>query len=93
MKYSNNNVYQNNKLYKMDKMWVHQPWYDANSVFKLIKITDIRLANFGVDCIWENIETRVHVNHWDRTMCELNKEEMREFNLNILLQNKFHKIN
>lgn len=73
------------QLYRMHERWIHQPWYDPNSVFKLIKINEFRIHNFGVDCIWENVITGFRLNHWDNTMRELTKEELREFNLSNLL--------
>lgn len=75
-----------NSLYKMNERWIHQPWYDPTAVFKLIGITKNRLPQFGVDCIWENIETGFHINHWDNTMRELTKEELREFKLKMIIQ-------
>jgi hypothetical protein len=76
-----------NSLYKINEKWIHQPWYDSNSVFKLVEITKNRIRQFGVDCIWENVETGFRVNHWDNTMRELTKEESREFKLNLIVQN------
>ena len=36
-----------NKLYRMDEKWIRQPWYDPNSVFRLVKITENRMHNIG----------------------------------------------
>jgi len=74
-----------NKLYRMHEKWIHQSWYDSNSVFQLVKITENRMQHFGVDCMWKNVETGLILNQWDRTMRELTKEECREFNLSIVL--------
>jgi len=73
------------KLYKMHEKWIYQSWYDPTAVFKLVKITENRMGQFGVDCIWENVETGFHTNQWDNTMRELTKEELRDFQLNKIL--------
>jgi hypothetical protein len=46
----------------MDEKWIHQPWYDPNSVFRLVKITENKMYNFGVDCIWKNVQTGFNLN-------------------------------
>jgi len=79
-----------NKLYRMDEKWVRQPWYDPNSVFKLVKITENRMPNiggwFGVDCIWKNVQTGFNLNHWDTTMRQLTTQELREFKIKLIIQ-------
>ena len=82
-------------LYRMDEKWIHQPWYDPNSVFRLVKITENRMPNiggwFGVeiscsDCIWKNVQTGFNLNHWDTTMRQLTTQELREFKIRLIIQ-------
>ena len=75
-----------NKLYRMNEKWIRQPWYDPNSVFKLVKITENRMHNFGVDCIWKNVQTGFNLNHWDTTMRQLTTQELREFKIKLIIQ-------
>lgn len=74
------------KLYRMHERWIHQPWYDPKSVFRLVKVTENKMYNFGVDCIWENIITGYKSNHWDNTMRQLTTQELREFKLSLIIQ-------
>ena len=74
------------KLYRMDERWIHQPWFDQNSVFKLVKITENRIRQFGVDCIWENIITGYKSNYCDNIMRQLTNQELREFKLTLIIQ-------
>ncbi len=77
----------NNKLYRMDEKWIYQPWYNPNSIFRLKKITHFRMDHFGVDCVWEDITNNNSIiNNWDNTMRPLNKEEIREFNINQIIK-------
>lgn len=73
-------------LYRMDEKWIYQPWYNPNSIFRLKKMTHFRMEQFGVDCIWEDITNNSLINHWDNTMRPLNKEEVREFNINKIIK-------
>jgi|LakMenEpi03Aug12_release.lakeMendotaPanAssembly.Ray.scaffolds.fasta_scaffold398573_3 hypothetical protein len=73
-------------LYRMDEKWIHQPWYDPNSVFRLVKITENKMYNFGVDCIWKNVQTGFNLNHWDKTMRQLTTQEFREFKIRLIIQ-------
>jgi hypothetical protein len=67
--------------FRMDEKWIHQPWYNPDSIFKLIKITPQKMDYFGVDCIWENVQTGFRINQWDKTMRKLTKEELRDYKI------------
>lgn len=74
------------KLYKMKDEFISQSWYDKESVYKLIKIFyEKRIRQFGVDCLWENIETGIRFNHWDAVMTEIDIQESRDIKLKMII--------
>lgn len=74
------------KLYRIHEKYISQPWYNKDSIFKLIEIFhNRRIRQFGIDCLWENIETGTRVNNWDSVMVELNIQEARDVKLKMII--------
>lgn len=74
-------------LYKMKPEYSKQLWYDSDGVYRLVKIHQDRyISGFGTDCTWKNVITGKLVNNWDKVMIPLTKLELRQFNLNQVIQ-------